>query len=185
VAVSRQAELEVVSDDLLLVGRIARPHGIRGQVIVNPETDFMEDRFRTGQVLKVGSLDRLRDCEILEVRFHQGRPIVRLAGIDTMDDAAALAGAGLWLPEAGLAPLPDGTFYRHQLIGCEVQDVAGTVLGRVTAVEGSLDRSYLVVEGHMMIPLVSGICVGVDIGERRVIVDPPEGLIDLNRPSAS
>ena len=174
-----------MSDDLLLVGRIARPHGIRGQVIVNPETDFMEDRFRAGQILKVGSPDRARDYEILEVRFHQGRPIVRLASIDTVDDAAALAGADLWLPEAGLAPLPDGTFYRHELIGCEVRDVEGTVLGRVTAVEGSLDRSYLVVEGHLMIPLVSGICVGVDMGERRITVDPPEGLVDLNRPSAS
>ena len=174
-----------MSDDLLLVGRIARPHGIRGQVIVNPETDFMEDRFRAGQILKVGSPDRTRDYEILEVRFHQGRPIVRLASIDTMDDAAALAGADLWLPEAGLAPLPDGTFYRHELIGCEVRDVEGTVLGRVTAVEGSLDRSYLVVEGHLMIPLVSGICLGVDMGERRITVDPPEGLVDLNRPSAS
>ena len=174
-----------MSGDLLLVGRIARPHGIRGQVIVNPETDFMEDRFRVGQILKLGSPDRTRDCEIVEVRFHQGRPIVRLAGIDTMDEAAALAGADLWVPEAGLAPLPDGTFYRHELIGCEVRNVAGTVLGRVTAVEGALDRSYLVVDGHMMIPLVSGICVGVDIGERRVIVDPPEGLVDLNRPSAS
>ncbi len=174
-----------MSDDLLLVGRIARPHGVRGQVIVNPETDFMEDRFRTGQILKVGSSDRTRDYEILEVRFHQGRPIMRLAGIDTMDDAAALAGADLWLPEAGLAPLPEGTFYRHELIGCEVRDVSGTVLGRVTAVEGSLDRSYLVVDGHMMIPLVSGICVGVAVKDRRVTVDPPEGLIDLNRPSAS
>ncbi len=174
-----------MSEDFLLVGRIARPHGIRGQVIVNPETDFMEDRFRTGQILKVGSPDRARDYEILEVRFHQGRPIVRLAGVDTMDDAAALAGTDLWLPEAELAPLPDGTFYRHELIGCEVRDVAGTVLGRVTGVEGSLDRSYLVIEGHMMIPLVSGICVGVDIRARRVIVDPPEGLVDLNRPSGA
>ena len=182
---SRPAEPDVVNDDLLLVGRIARPHGIRGQVIVNPETDFMEDRFRAGQILKVGPPDRTREYEILEVRFHQGRPIVRLAGIDTIDDAAALAGAGLWLPEAGLAPLPEGTFYRHELIGCEVQDVAGIVLGRVTAVEGSLDRSYLIVDGHMMIPLVNGICVGVNIGARRVTVDPPEGLADLNRPAAS
>jgi 16S rRNA processing protein RimM len=182
---SRSAQAHVVSGDLLLVGRIARAHGIRGRVIVNPETDFMEDRFRAGQVLKVGSPESARDYEILEARFHQGRPIVRLAGIDTIEDAEALAGSDLWLPEAGLAPLPEGTFYRHELIGCEVQDVAGTVLGRVTAVEGSLDRSYLVVDGHIMVPLVSGICVSVDIAQRRVMVDPPEGLVDLNRPSAS
>ena len=170
---------------LLLVGRVARPHGTRGQVIVNPETDFMEDRFRVGQLLLVGPADRTREYEIREVRFQQGRPVVRLAGIDTMNDAEALAGAELWLPEAQLAPLPAGTFYRHDLVGCDVQDTEGTRLGRVTGVEGSLDRSYLVVDRHLMVPLVGGICVAVDIAGRRVTIDPPDGLVDLNRPSGS
>ena len=72
---------EPVADGLLLVGRVARAHGLRGHVIVNPETDFMEDRFRTGQVVLVGPADRTRAYEILESRIHQGRPIVRFAGI--------------------------------------------------------------------------------------------------------
>jgi len=151
-------------------------------VIVNPETDFMEDRFKVGQRLLVGPPDRTREHELVEVRFQQGRPVVRFAGIDTMNDAEALAGAEMWLPEAQLAPLPEGTFYRHDLVGCEVLDTGGARLGRVTGVEGTIDRSYLVVDGHMMIPLVGGICVAVDIEGRRVTVDPPEGLIDLNRP---
>jgi 16S rRNA processing protein RimM len=167
----------------LLVGRVARPHGIRGQVVVNPETDFMEDRFKVGRLLLVGPADRTREYEVREVRFHQGRPIVWFAGIDTMNDAEALAGAEVWLPEAGLAPLPEGTFHRHDLVGCEVRNTGGEILGRVTGVEGSRDRSYLVVDGHMMIPLVDGICVSVDIAGRCVTVDPPDGLIDLNRPS--
>jgi 16S rRNA processing protein RimM len=169
------------SEVLLLVGRIARPHGIRGQVAVNPETDFMEDRFKVGRILRVGPAERTREYEIRDVRFHKGRPIVQLAGIDTMNAAEALAGAELWVPQAGLAPLPESTFYRHDLIGCDVQDTHGTALGRVTGVEGSLDRSYLVVDGHMLIPLVGGICVSVDITGRRVTVDPPDGLVDLNR----
>jgi 16S rRNA processing protein RimM len=172
------------SEGLLLIGRIARPHGIRGQVVVNPETDFMEDRFRTGQVLKVGPSERPHDYEIVEVRFHQGRPILRLAGIETMNDAELLAGADVWLPESMVEPLPDRTFYRHDLIGCAVQDRTGTVLGSVTGVEGTLDRSYLVVDRYIMIPLVEGICVAVDIAARRVTVDPPEGLLDVNGPPA-
>ena len=168
------------SEALLLVGRVARPHGIRGQVAVNPETDFMEDRFKVGRILRVGPAERTREYEIRDVRFHRGRPIVQFAGIDTMNDAEALAGAELWVPEAALAPLPESTFYRHDLIGCDVQDTLGAALGRVTGVEGSLDRSYLVVDGHTLIPLVGGICVSVDIAGRRVTVDPPEGLLDLN-----
>jgi 16S rRNA processing protein RimM len=170
----------VVSGDLLLVGRVARAHGIRGHVIVNPETDFMEDRFKVGRTLKVGPAGRTREHEILEVRFQQGRPIVRFDGILTMNDAEALAGSELWLPESSVAPLPDRTFYRHDLVGCEVRDRDGRVLGRVTGVEGSIDRSYLVVDEYMMIPMVDGICVAVDIAGRRVTVDPPEGLLDLN-----
>jgi 16S rRNA processing protein RimM len=94
-----------------------------------------------------------------------------------------LAGADLWLREKDLEPLPAGTFYRHDLIGCEVVETDGGRIGRVTAVEGSIERSYLVVNEHMLIPLVGDICVGVDIGARRVTVDLPDGLIDLNPPS--
>ena len=173
------------NDALLLVGRVARPHGIRGQVVVNPETDFLEDRFKVGQTLRVGAADRTRECEIRELRVHQGRPIVKFAGVDTMDDAEALAGSELWVLESEVAPLPQGTFYRHDLVGCDVRDVRGAELGRVTGVEGTLERSYLVVDGHMMIPLVGGICVDVDIAARRVTIDPPDGLADLNRPGSA
>jgi 16S rRNA processing protein RimM len=169
-------------DGLLLVGRVARAHGIRGHVIVNPETDFMEERFRIGQRLLVGAADRPREYEIEDVRFQQGRPVVRFTGVCTMNEAETMAGSELWLREAELQPLPAGTFYRHELVGCEVRNTNGEALGRVTAVEGSLDRSYLVVDEHVMIPLVADICVAIDIANRRVTVDPPEGLIDLNRP---
>jgi 16S rRNA processing protein RimM len=169
------------TDELLLIGRVARPHGIRGQVIVNPDTDFMEDRFRAGQVVRVGPADRTVDREITSVRFHQGRPIVTFAGVDTIDDAEPLAGAEVWVPQSALAPLPEGTFYRHDLVGCEVRDTGDALVGRVTAVEGTLERSYLVVDGDVMIPLVEHICLRVDVPARRVTVSPPEGLIELYR----
>jgi 16S rRNA processing protein RimM len=173
-----------VGDDLLLVGRIARAHGIRGQVIVNPDTDFLEARFKVGQVLLVGPADGAQEREIRDVRFQQGRPVVSFAGIETMNDAETLAGAELWLPESAVGPLPEGTFYRHDLVGCEVRDTRDEVLGRVTAVEGTLDRSYLVVDGDVMVPLVGDICVRVDLPARRVVVNPPAGLIELYRKPA-
>ena len=159
---------------------MARAHGIRGQIVVNPETDFMEDRFRAGRAVLIGPSDRTREYAIREVRFHQGRPIVALAGVETMTEAEALAGSEVWIAEAELAPLPERTYYRHDLVGCEVYDLTGASVGRVTAVEGSIDRSYLVVDEHMLIPLVGGIVTAVDIVGKRVTIDPPEGLIDLN-----
>jgi len=169
------------TQDVVLVGRIARPHGIRGHVIVNPETDFPDERFRVGQALLVGAPDRQTEREILDVRFHQGRPILALSGVHSIEDAEALAGLELWIPQATLDPLPQGTYYRHDLVGCEVRDSAGALVGRVTGVEGTLERSYLVIDGDVMLPLVDGICLGVDMAARRIVVDPPDGLIELYR----
>ena len=171
-------------DDLLLVGRVARAHGNRGQVIVNLETDFAEQRFRVGAVLLVGAEPSPAPRAITAVRFHQGRPVIALEGVESMNDAEALAGADLWVESSAVEPLPEGTFYRHDLVGCEVRDVEDRILGTVAAVEGPMDRSRLVVKrpggGEALIPLVAGICASVDPAARRIVVNPPEGLIELN-----
>lgn len=173
-------------DDLLLVGRVARAHGNRGHVIVNLETDFPEERFKVGEVLLVGPREEAR--EIQDVRFHQGRPVIALEGVESMNDAEGLAGAELKVPASAVPPLPEGVFYRHDLIGCEVRDGGGATIGRVTAVEGSLERSRLVVtgdRGEVLIPLVADICVSVDPAAQLIVVHPPEGLLDLNAKGAS
>jgi 16S rRNA processing protein RimM len=168
--------------DLILVGRVARAHGNKGQVIVNPETDFPAERFAEGNVLVVEHGGRQVERRIASVRFQQGRPIIALDGVGSMDDAEALAGAELKVPAAALAPLPGGTFYRHDLVGCEVRTKDGQVVGKVTDVEGTVERSLLVIAAHggeVMIPMVDGFVVDVDLTARRIVVDPPEGLLEL------
>ena len=159
-------------DDLVLVGRVARAHGNRGQVIVNLDTDFPEERFRAGAVVMVGPSATAR--AIREVRFHQGRPIIALEGIETMTEAAAAAGA-----------LPEHTYYHYDLIGCEVTDRSGKAIGPVTGVEGTMEMSRLVVagsHGEVLIPLVAEICTEIDVAGRRIVVNPPDGLLELNAP---
>jgi 16S rRNA processing protein RimM len=100
-----------------------------------------------------------------------------------MSDAEQLAGAELRIPAADLTPLPEGTFYRHDLIGCEVTTVDGRHVGPVVGVEGTAAGSRLVVEGprgEVLVPLAAHICVVVDPAARRIVVDPPEGLLALN-----
>jgi 16S rRNA processing protein RimM len=172
-----------LTDDLILVGRVARAHGNKGQVIVNPETDFPGERFAAGRVLVVEHGGRSMERTIASVRFHQGRPIVGFDGVETMNDAEALAGAELKMPASALAPLPENTYYRHDLVGCEVTDTAGRAIGRVTGVEGPLEQSRLVVESHrgeVLIPMVQGICVRVDVAAKSIVIDPPDGLIEAN-----
>ena len=173
-----------MAEDFLLVGHVARAHGNKGQVIVNPETDFAEDRFVVGQTLMVG--ERAEPKRIVTARFHQGRPVVGLEGVETMDDAEALAGAELKVAVADIAPLPEGTFYRHDLVGCDVHDTDGRSIGTVAAVEGPLEASRLVINaphGEVLIPLVADICVEVNPAARRIRVAAPEGLIELNAKS--
>jgi 16S rRNA processing protein RimM len=175
----------MATDEWIVVGRVARPHGIRGCVIVNPDTDFPDRRFRPGGRLQVASPGSEAGVEyqIVSVRFHQQRPILELEGVESMSAAEALAGAELRMPLTALEPLPEGTFYHHQLIGCEVHDRAGQSLGTVRTVEGPMERSRLVVagdRGEIQIPMTEGICVSVDPAAGRIVVDPPEGLVELN-----
>jgi len=166
--------------ELLLVGTVARAHGNKGQVIVNPETDFPQERFAEGNLLVVEQAGTAVERTIRSVRFQQGRPIVALDGVETMDDAEALAGAALKMPAAAL---PRNTYYRHDLVGCEVKDTDGRAIGRVTDVQGPIERSLLVVgegRGEVMIPMVEGIVVDVDPTGRVIVVDLPDGLARVN-----
>lgn len=170
---------------MALVGRIARAHGLRGQVIVNAETDFPAERFHPGAELfvkKPGAAEVL--MKVTTVRFHRDRPVIGLQGVVEMNAATALAGAELRVPVETLTALPDGTFYRHDLIGCEVETIAGARVGVVSDVEGTLAGSRLVVQtadGEALVPLAVEICRTIDPAGKRIVIDPPAGLLDVNR----
>jgi 16S rRNA processing protein RimM len=170
-------------DDMVLVGRVARAHGNRGQVIVDPATDFPEERFKAGSVVQIFRSGAAEPVTIESVRFHRGRPIIGLAGIETMDAAEALAGLELRIADEALHPLPEGSYYHHDLIGCVVETPRGEQIGRVTSVEGDAAGSRLVVQtrsGEVLVPMAEGICASVDVRARRIVVEPPDGLLDLN-----
>ena len=90
-------------DEMALVGRIARPHGIRGQVIVNPETDFPEERFQPGAELFIERGGQVEALRVTTARFQQERPVIGIDGVETMNDAEALAGRELRVPVERLA----------------------------------------------------------------------------------
>lgn len=170
-------------EEMAVVGRVARAHGIRGQVIVNPETDFPAERFRDGAELFIRRAEHVEPVVITSVRFHRDRPIVGLRGIDDMSAAIALAGLELRVPVDRLSPLPAGVFYRHDLVGCRVETASGREIGVVSEVEGTAGGSRLVVEtdgGEILVPLAAAICSTVDTAGRRIVIEPPDGLLELN-----
>jgi 16S rRNA processing protein RimM len=169
-------------DDMVLVGIVARTHGNRGEVILNSETDFPELRFRIGATLYArhgtGPIEPLR---VTAVRFQQGRPILGVAGFSSIGEAERLAGAELKVPASEQAALPEGHYYHHQLIGCAVVTRDGRELGSVKNVEGGGSATRLVVRGpraEVLIPLAQEFCQ-VDVAAKRIVVSPPEGLLEV------
>ena len=93
---------------MVLVGRVARPHGIRGQVIVTPETDFVEERFQAGAILWTQSERGEESLTISSARIQNGRPVIGFEGFATIEDVQRLAGRELRIPEDTLQRLGDG-----------------------------------------------------------------------------
>jgi 16S rRNA processing protein RimM len=170
-------------EDLVLVGRVARPHGLKGDVVVNPETDFVKERFAEGATLWTRSDRGDEQLVIRSARLHGSRPVLGFEGIERIDDAERLAGLELRVPEDSLQPLADGTYYQHQLVGCLVETTSGMQVGEVARVEGGAAGSLLAIDGpsgEILIPLAVDICTMVDVTGKRITIDPPEGLLDLN-----
>lgn len=169
------------------IGRIARPHGIRGQLIVNPDTDFPQDRFVPDARLFIRRGDRVEAVTVTSVRFQRERPVLGLQGVDDMNTAQTYAGVELRIPVDRLMPLPAGVFYHHDLIGCAVMTKGDEAVGTVRDVEGTAGATRLVVDsshGELLIPLAAEICVAIDTQARRIVIAPPEGLLTLNAPDA-
>ena len=168
---------------MILVGRIARPHGIRGQVVINPETDFAEERFAEGATLWTRSARGSERLTVRSTRMQNGRPVVAFEGFERIEDVERLAGLELRVPEEALQPLDAGAYYQHQLVGCVVETTAGGRVGEVTRVDGGACGSLLAVRGargEILIPFAVDICVEVNVAGRSIRIDPPKGLLELN-----
>lgn len=170
-------------DDMVVVGRIGRPHGLRGEVVVQSETDFPELRFAEGARLYVRRGLEVLAVEIDRARAHAGRPLIGFRGIDTIEAVEGLAHSELRIPETDLAPLPEGEYYWYQYVGAPVETADGVAVGPVVRVEPNGGTGMLVVqrgEEEVQIPLSPVLCPV--LRPDRIVVQPPEGLLDLNTP---
>jgi 16S rRNA processing protein RimM len=170
-------------DEMVVVGTVLRPHGLRGHVIVKPETDFPDERFRAGSVVYMQASAGPHALTVREARWHLGRLRVVFEHVASLEDAEALGRGELRVESARLSTLPAGTYYHHQLVGCEVRTVTGDTVGKVRRVDGAGGASTLVVDGRrgdVLVPLAGHICVEIDVDGRRIAIEPPEGLLELN-----
>jgi 16S rRNA processing protein RimM len=169
-------------DDLVLVGRIGRAHGLRGEATVAPHTDDPALRFAVGARLRTDSPQR--PALLVEgSRLAGGRWLLSFAGVDDRAGAEALRGVRLFTPAAARPALEDpDDFYDTDLVGLRAVLMDGAAIGEVIGVIHPPGGDALVVRAErreVLIPFVRRIVPTVDLGAGTVRIDPPEGLLDL------
>jgi 16S rRNA processing protein RimM len=174
--------------DHLVVGHITKPHGTRGELFIWPLTDSPADVFAPGQELLLGDEEGAVDERAPSVVVASARPfkrgvLLRLEGIDDRSDADALAQRYLLAPAAALPPPADDELFYHELLAMTVETVAGETIGRVGEVYETEPHHLLEVVDEngraRLIPFAERIVTHIDRPGRRLVIDPPEGLLDL------
>jgi 16S rRNA processing protein RimM len=183
--------------DLIAVARIARPQGLRGEVIADILTDFPDRFTRLRDVRLRTTQGTITRTEIERSRLQKNRVVLKLRGCDRIEDAELLRGATVAIERRQLVPLPPDTWYNFDLIGCEVfrqsgsegnvgQVIVTPPIGRVVDVQEYGAAPLLIVDlgedREAMVPLVASICIEVDVRRRRIVIDPPDGLLDEGLP---
>lgn len=167
----------------VVIARIVKARGIRGEVACVLETDFPE-RFSSLEHVTVLMPDgeRLR-LQLEDHWFHNQRLILKFEGYDTMTAAQGLAGGRLVIADAGVDQLDEGQYLERDVVGSEVVTGDGKKVGVVTRVMRTGGTDVLVLDGidgrEQLIPFADEICTDVDLEARRITIDPPKGLLDL------
>jgi 16S rRNA processing protein RimM len=168
---------------LMIVGKVVRPHGIRGEVTVDVRTDEPTRRFVPGAVLQTDPPE-VGPLTIDSVRPHQGRLLVTFQTFADRALADNLRGVLLCVDSDEIpVPTDEDEFLDHQLVGLRAESPTGEVLGEVVRVEHAPASELLVVERPdgrtALVPFVKAIVPEVDLSAGRVVLTPPEGLLDL------
>jgi 16S rRNA processing protein RimM len=174
---------EHASEPLVAVARAVKTRGLKGEIVAELLTDFPERFDSMSHLICVAPNGERREVELESHWLHQDRVVLKLAGIDNIDSAAAFVGCEFAVPESERVQLEDGQFYEWELQGCDVTTVTGQHLGRVKELLRTGGVDALVIESDRqrdyLVPMVETIVVNVDLDKRAISIDPPEGLLDL------
>ncbi len=166
----------------MAIARIIRPRGIRGELVAEVLTDFPK-RFdglkESTAVLPNGGR---RELKIENAWFQKERIVLKFEGVDSIESADALRGSDICIPEADAVALDEGEFFDWQLEGCSAVTVEGDALGTVRELMRTGGPEILVIDGkekEYLVPFTESICTVVDVENKKIVIDPPEGLLEF------
>jgi 16S rRNA processing protein RimM len=167
---------------MLLIGTVRKPHGLAGELSIEPATDFPE-RFAPGLRVTWRLGEAQRALTVATSRPHAGRLLLTFEEASGLDAARGLLGGELWVAETEAHPAPEGYVYRHEIEGWPCRDLQGRLLGNVSDLGQTPAGPTLEIvtpEGKSaLVPWVEGILVSIDRERRQIVLDPPEGLLEL------
>ncbi|MEJ7624023.1 MAG: ribosome maturation factor RimM [Pyrinomonadaceae bacterium] len=169
-------------DDFVAIARLVRSRGIKGELVAEILTDFPERFESLKTVIAVDAQGERGELKIEKAWFQSGRVVLKFEGYDSIESAETLRNLELCVPESDAMQLGDGEFFEWSLQGCRVENVDGTAIGTVSGLMRTGGTELLVVKGETkeyLIPFAESICTEVDIDNRLIKVDPPDGLLDF------
>ena len=172
------------AEELVAVARAVKTRGLRGEIVAELLTDFPERFEGLENLIAVAPNGERMSLELEEQWLHGERIVLKFVGYDSIEEAAALVGYEFAVPEAERIELPEDEFYDWELANCRVETIEGEKLGVVREVMRTGGVEVLVVENaeakrEHLIPLAETICVEIDIENKLIRVDPPEGLLEM------
>jgi len=170
------------SEDLVAVAKIVKSRGLRGELVADILTDFPERFEELETVIALLSDGEPRDLEIENFWFQKGRIVFKFAGLGSIVQAETLRNAEICIPESEAVELEADEFFDWELESCEVETVEGLKLGRVKELMRTGGTEILVVEGaakDYLIPFAETICTEVDVENKLIRIDAPEGLLEF------
>lgn len=169
-------------EELVAIAKIAKPHGIHGEVSADVLTDFPERFDGLKTVIALTPDGKRIELRIEDFRFQKKRILLKFADFDSMDSAETLRDVEICVPESEAVSLEEGEFYDWQLEGCSVETIAGEKIGIVKELMRNGATEILVVQGaekEFLIPFAETICTEIGIENKLIRVDLPEGLLEF------
>lgn len=168
---------------LIIVAKAVRTRGLKGELVADLLTDFPERFEAVSQLWGIGPGGQSKLFELEEYWFQNDRIVLKFAGFDTIEAAGELVGFEFGVPEAERVQLSENEFYDWELAECVVEIKGGQTIGKAREILRTGGVELLVVESDdgrdLLIPMAEAIVVEVDIAGKKIVVDPPEGLLDL------
>lgn len=179
----RQTEVcRRIVDELVAIAKIVRTRGLRGEVVAEVLTDFPERFEGLEDVTAVLPNGERRELKIEGYFYQKDRIVMKFAGFDSIESAETLRDAVVCVEEADAVELGEDEYFDWELQGCEVETVVGEKLGAVREVMRTGGTDVLLIDGpdkELMIPFAESICIDIDVNGKRIIVDPPDGLLEF------